>query len=314
MRVLQTAVVLVFVAAAGALVYSLIAPTPYDSNFDASVRAPAYTKDGPVVLFDEGHRNCHTSSRGYKPFADLVRNDGYAVQPFQQAITIEHLSAASVLVIVCPRGSNDANDADAFTAAESAAIEQWVRAGGSLLLITDHWPFGAASEALALRFGVSMSKGLVQDPNNFEPSLEDSHLVFSRDNGLLEDHQITRGRTAGEHIRRIVTFTGQSIWGPPEVQAFMSLADTALDSPPTAPKVDKDGGEVRVSMEYGTPVSAKGRAQGIALEVGRVVVLGEAGMLSAQIDKRGRPVGMNFPGYDNRQLTLNIIHWLSRLT
>ena len=68
-------------------------------------------------------------------------------------------------------------------------------------------------------------------------------------------------------------------------------------------------------MTYGDPVSAKGRAQGVALEVGqgRVVVLGEAGMLSAQRDRRGSPVGMNFPGYDNRKFALNIMHWLSRL-
>jgi len=42
------------------------------------------------------------------------------------------------------------------------------------------------------------------------------------------------------------------------------------------------------------------------------VVLGEAGMLRAQRDRNGAPVGMNVPGYDNRQLALNIMHWLSR--
>jgi hypothetical protein len=42
-----------------------------------------------------------------------------------------------------------------------------------------------------------------------------------------------------------------------------------------------------------------------------VVVVAEAGMLSAQRDEQGHPVGMNFPGYDNRQLALNIMHWLS---
>jgi hypothetical protein len=70
-----------------------------------------------------------------------------------------------------------------------------------------------------------------------------------------------------------------------------------------------------VLVDYVGTTSARGRAQGIALESGqgRVVVLGEAGMLSAQRDRRGQPVGMNFPGYDNRQLALNILHWLSRL-
>jgi hypothetical protein len=77
----------------------------------------------------------------------------------------------------------------------------------------------------------------------------------------------------------------------------------------------KVGSDVRVIMNYGDPVSAKGKSQGTALEMGRgrVVMLGEAGMLSAQRDGRRSPVGMNFPGYDNRQLAVNIMHWLSRL-
>jgi hypothetical protein len=35
-------------------------------------------------------------------------------------------------------------------------------------------------------------------------------------------------------------------------------------------------------------------------------------MLRAQRDRNGARVGMNVPGYDNRQLALNIMHWLSR--
>ena len=56
-----------------------------------------------------------------------------------------------------------------------------------------------------------------------------------------------------------------------------------------------------------------GTAQGLALSVGkgRAVVLGEAAMLTAQVNER-EPFGMNTPGNDNRQLALNIMHWLSR--
>ena len=46
---------------------------------------------------------------------------------------------------------------------------------------------------------------------------------------------------------------------------------------------------------------------------GSVVVLGEAAMLTAQIAPQGFRVGMNLPGYGNRQLALNIMHWLSGL-
>ena len=64
-----------------------------------------------------------------------------------------------------------------------------------------------------------------------------------------------------------------------------------------------------------------GRVQGLAMRygAGRIVVLGEAGMLSAQRvtfpdDPQGRRTmrfGMNVAGIDNRQFVLNLLHWLS---
>jgi len=62
-------------------------------------------------------------------------------------------------------------------------------------------------------------------------------------------------------------------------------------------------------------LSAADRAQGIALQhgKGRVVVLGEAAMLSAEVTTRGFRFGMSVTDTDNRQLALNIMHWLSGL-
>jgi hypothetical protein len=84
----------------------------------------------------------------------------------------------------------------------------------------------------------------------------------------------------------------------------MKLADTAVDVTPARP-----GSEEKQA-------SAAGHAQGIAFKFGkgRVVVMAEAGMLSAQLaGPRKMKFGMNRPGIDNRQLALNIMHWLSRL-
>ncbi|OGT92751.1 MAG: hypothetical protein A2083_05430 [Gemmatimonadetes bacterium GWC2_71_9] len=76
------------------------------------------------------------------------------------------------------------------------------------------------------------------------------------------------------------------------------------------------------AAEGGRPAeltSAAGHAQGVALEVGsgRVVILGEAAFLSAQIvaipGSPTIPVGMNVPGPDNQQFALNLLHWLTRL-
>jgi hypothetical protein len=143
-----------------------------------------------------------------------------------------------------------------------------------------------------------MSEGVAIDPKNSGDG--PAQLVFSRENKLLDDHPITQGRDASERLGRIMTFTGQSLRGPEGSVTFLKLGETATDQAGPA----------------GKPVSAAGRAQGLALRYGkgRVVVLGEAGQLSAQVLGPMRaPMGMNFPGIDNRQMALNIMHWLSGL-
>jgi hypothetical protein len=315
-RISSAAVIVSILLVVAIAAYVVTRERSYDPNFDTSVVEPAYRTEHPRVLFDEAHRNHHTTRTAYKPFADLIRNDGYDVQALHQSIIAERLAGVSVLIIVLPMGSNDTRDAPAFTDAETAAIDQWVRSGGSLLLITDHFPFCSAVTSLGRRFDVDVANGMVEDPKHHEPNLGDSHLIFSRANGLLRDHPITQGRHPAERIERVLTFTGTSLRGSAEAAALLSLSDSAVDRPASPPRVDKVGSDVRVSTEYGDPVPAKGRAQGLALQVGegRVVVLGEAGMLSAQRSGHGgSPVGMHFPGYDNRQLALNIMHWLSRL-
>lgn len=317
----RRSVLLISVAVLGiltiaAVLYAVLsAESLYDHSFDTSVRSPAYTDEQhPRLLFDEAHRNYHTARGHYKPLVDLLAHDGYRIERTWAPFTDESLRGHQALISVCAKGSNDANDASAFTDAEVATVERWVGAGGSLRLITDHYPFGSAAASLGAAFGVQMSKGIVEDAGHCEPTRDSSHLVFTRDNGLLLDHPISRGRNAQEQVRRVLTFTGQSLQGPPGSTPFLILADTAMDRPASA-RVEKSGSNTRVLVEYGEPVSAKGRAQGVAFEFGkgRVVILGEAGMLSAQRDRRGQPVGMNYPGYDNRQLALNIMHWLTRL-
>ncbi len=305
--------VAVLIAAIVAAVLVATRDRSYDRAFDSRVTDPAYRTNGPVVLYDEGHLNTHTTTTGYKPLADLLHSDGYRLRVTRQPLTTPALEGVTVLVLALARGTNDANDNAAYSDAETAVIEGWVRAGGSLLLITDHWPYGSAVSSLARRFDVAMGAGLVQDATQHDPDRGDSHLVFSEQNGLLRDHPIVRGRSQAERVRRVLTFTGQSLQGPAVAVPFLALSDAATERPPGPPRVERDGGDVRVNMEYGAPVAAAGRAQGLALEVqaGRVVVLGEAGMLRAQ-RANGERVGMNVLGYDNRQLALNVMHWLSR--
>lgn len=275
-----------------------------DPEFNTSVAKPAYTKAEPRVLFDEAHHNFHTTDGRYKPFADLLINDGYRVVRNRQPFTKESLSSFKVLVIANALGAeemdDDGADASAFTEDECQAVQDWVKNGGALLLIADHAPFGGAASSLAGRFGVEMSKGFTYDPaNSVEGSA--SILIFSRDNKLLASHPITEGRDQTERLNRVQSFTGQSLKGPADSVAILKLADTAKDSP---------------DRNVDTSVSAAGRAQALALKFGkgRVLVQGEAAMLSAQISGPEKyKMGMNVPGNDNRQYALNVMHWLSGL-
>src|SRR2546423_5762445 len=277
-----------------------------DPHFNARVEHPAYTKNFPRVLFDEAHNNFHTTTGRYKPFADLIFNDGYHVAVNRKPFAKESLQTFKILVIANALGAEDMDDegADgpAFSGEECDAVRDWIRGGGALLFIADHAPFGSAAEILANRLGVNMSKGFTEDPANADPESKiPSVIVYSRQNHLLADHPITNGRNDSERVNRIIAFTGQSLKGPPDSIAFMKLADSAVDAMPGA---------------NNNPASAAGRAQGIAMTVGkgRVVVLGEAAMLSAQLAGPNKnPFGMNRPGIDNRQLALNIMHWLSGL-
>jgi len=276
-----------------------------DPAFDARVPNPAYRDQHPVVMIDEAHNNFHTTDGRYKPLADLLGSDGYRIVSGEKPFSAAGLKDTRVLVVANALGreANAGTDksSPAFTQRECDAVRDWVRAGGSLLLISDHTPFGMAAENLAAAVGVQFGKGFVSAPApRYSRDGQPTKLVFSRENGLLGDHPITRG------IQTVVAFTGQSLSVPEGATVLMKIAPEATEAP------------TRAALRKGKS-HAPLAAQGIAMTFGegRVVVLGEAALMSAQVIRmRGRPdipMGMNAPGSDDRQFALNILHWLSAL-
>ena len=94
-----------------------------DPDFNAKVAKPAYKKSGhgPKVLFDEAHNNFHTATGRYKPFADLVTNDGYQVISNRQLFSPNVLQGYRILVISNALGAPQMNDAKATDPAFSEA-------------------------------------------------------------------------------------------------------------------------------------------------------------------------------------------------
>jgi hypothetical protein len=290
-----------------------------DPTFDARVAEPAYPSgNGPRVWFDEGHWNVHTADGRYKPLADLLRNDGYRIDSRDDKLTRDALAGYQVLIIANALGFRGSAQhvanllrlegrldlgADAFSDAECDAVHHWVREGGALLLVADHAPAGAAARKLAARFGVEMTNGYAEEPQAHDPETENwSFIVFSRENGLLAEHPITEGRNEAERVAKVMSFTGQSLRAPAGAVSLLRLSEAAREYPRRA----SADNEFR---------SAAGLAQGVALEFGqgRVVVLGEAAMITSQVSRSGGRefrFGLSRAGYDNRQLALSILHWL----
>jgi hypothetical protein len=133
-------------------------------------------------------------------------------------------------------------------------------------------------------------------------------LHFRTGKGLNGAHPIALGRDSTERLRHVHTFTGQSLSGPPGATQLLTLSGKAEDL-----LVNLGQASGRVPPQKRRP--AGGRAQGLAFEHGRgrVVVLGEAAMMTAQVAGPERhPMGMNVPGSDDRQFALNILRWLAR--
>ena len=284
-----------------------------DPDFDAAVAHPAYGRGvGPRLLVDEAHRNLHTIADRYASFAAVATGDGYRVEASTAPFAPGALPAGAILVIANARGVAKPVD-PAFTVDEIDAVRDWVAAGGSLFLIADHAPFGSAAKELAAAFGVRMVDGHVRDAEHQAAELPGPHfLEFTRDAGTLGGHPIVDGRGAAERLERVVTFGGQALAVEPPAAVLLRLG------PKAEAVADPNDPQSPV-----TPVG--GLAQAVAFEhgQGRVVVAGEAGLFGAQriageaAKKAGLDgdlrFGMNHPGTDDRQLLLNVLHWLSRL-
>jgi len=281
-----------------------------DLGWSPAISRPTYRDTHPLVVIDEGHHNASTASMlgRYRPFAQLLKADGYAVRTGKEAFSPGSLEGVQVLVsanasgaskpqflgINVSIGASGDRAAPAFTPGEVRAVSAWVKQGGSLLLIADHAPFGTAVEGLANEFGIKMYKGFLEVPNEISDP-----LMFSRENGRLGEHPILSGDAPETAIRRVMTFTGQSLDGPPEANILLRVPANAIEY------LIQEGQEAR-------PGPA-GKAQGLAMTwgQGRIVVLGEAAMLTAQV-ANNKPFGMNLPGNDNKQFALNAMHWLTR--
>jgi hypothetical protein len=276
-----------------------------DTLFKPIVPNPVYLNGrGPTVFIDEAHHNFHALSGRFKPFANLLQKDGYIVKSLAQTFGKEVLSKGKIVVISNALNADNLGNwrlptPSAFKDQEIAALNEWVKQGGSLFLIADHMPFPGAAEKLAASFGIKFYNGFAISKRHHDKD------IFTLSNGLQEC-SLTNGRNESEKVTSIQSFTGQA-FQIPEIAHPIVVLDSSYEilMPETAWEFTK-----------ATPtISAASFVQGAYLKYGqgRVVVFGEAAMFTAQ-QQGDRKVGMNAPGAEqNVQFLLNVIHWLDSL-
>ena len=286
------------------------AQEPHELSWRAEVSAPAFPGDvGPLVCIDQGHNNYHTAEGRYGPFVSLLRDDGYVVEGFESEFSTETLQRCRILVTISPLA--DRNDREqggnwayphssAFSPTELNAVVDWIRGGGALLLIVDHAPWPGAAGDLGLLLGVVMLDGHALG----NPGPPD---VFRSRDTTLGNHPILEGRSEGEKVDSVVTFTGHAFLPSKELQPLLIFDSDAVA------EIRLDKNLPGIPRSKWPRISIAGWLQGAAglIGGGRFVILGEAAICTAQVDEDG-PFGMNHPlAIQNAQFCLNVLHWLS---
>ncbi|HYN80060.1 MAG TPA: hypothetical protein VES88_01045 [Gemmatimonadaceae bacterium] len=279
---------------------------------------------GPSICVDAAHHNFHTLEGRYYSFGKLVREDGFRTTSLKARLDEAVLSDCAVIVIAnalaAPAEERGADlNAPAFRPGEINRILEWVIGGGRLFLVIDHAPSAAAAANLAAAIGVLPLNGNAsyrmfgELPDAAIRAIIEQHGITADSIrrvlgplGSLGDHAILRGRPGVDRpVRTLLTFVGSALYPAEDVRSLLEVPTRSkgtvwLTGPsrPHSPRYPLERWLVGGAREMGA---------------GRVVILSEAAMCSAQLAGPERnPMGMNDPlAVDNARFCLNVIRWLA---
>lgn len=272
-----------------------VAQVTIDTSFVYKVHQPIFNgKKRPVICIDEFHNNLHQKRTGFRPLSNLLENFGFTVNAINKPLdNVDVLKNCDILVIANPIHQNNRGrwynpTFSAFTESEIKTINEWVKNGGSLLLIADHMPFAGAAKELASAFNIELVNGFTGiNPNNWPPST------------FKVDYKNNREYKNYFPADTVASFTGSAIKFANSNYSLLNLTtnDTIFVSD-TAWVFDNKT----------TYIKAQGYSQGGILKYGKgtLGVFAEAAMFTAQ--KAGNTkVGFNSPlAKNNVYFILNV--------
>lgn len=282
-----------------------------DLEFSYINNNPAFAiGSGPVITM-LSINNSYVEQGSMDPFASLAETDGFRVVRRQLDLATALADTSGILVIANPFLAEFQNfpamtPPSAFSDEQIEAIQNWVKNGGSLLILADHAPFGGGSSKLAAKFGFEFLNGHAAETARANAGYVRVYIEFSPGNGLDENHPITNGQTGRKQVKRYFAFGGQSFIPPPDARQILTIPDgwSAIFT-------------YRLNAELQTAlrIDASGLAQGAIMEFGkgRVAVFGETGGFTGQVIDGTRNFGFNTKdGEENPEFILSTLRWLAR--
>ena len=259
-----------------------------DESFDPPIAKPAFAAGkGPVVVVDQRHRNVVSLESYFRPVGKFLGKDGYVIRAGNDVFTQAALAPAKVLVIANAQAEDHSpTGSPAFTDAEVAAVEAWVKKGGGLLLIADRAPFGGPALSLARAFKVTLDDNtILRKGDDGKP---DGVLTIDVAADGDKKHPVFKG------VSKVVYVVGESLDGPGIVLrapkgTYSGPTNQAVDGPSAA------GKPIILAFTHGK---------------GRVVVIGDAGIASA-FGSVGGSTHRGISEADNTLFVRNTIRWLA---
>lgn len=250
-------VVLCVVVLLGATLLAGCAPADTSSSAtDAGSETPLDTR---LVIFDMAHGEVFgpddTSELGQSAFVDRIVQAGFEVEVNNDEITRERLRDASLLVLAGPMR--------AFTSTETAAIDEYVRGGGNLLM-SIHVPFAVSQ--VPSSFGLDIGRGVVARPGT--TAGEDPGVLVA---DVIRDDTVTKG------VDHVLVLSGWPV--EPAGDSAVVVVSTPEN---TGADLDQDG-RIGSPGEVGSfgMVGVSRVGQGTAVIVGDDAIFANVGIVEA---------------------------------
>lgn len=265
-------------------------------------------KRNPSVLIDAFHNTIYQGDDHANhdlAIKQIMQEDGMDVGFLYERINNKLLNEIDALLIFGLR-SNPSKGL--LLLSEVDTLINWVKQGGSLLLVVGHYPNGDGAIGLFDRLGVEYKHGYANFPGLPGEKKNDlcSHFSLSKNNGLIKPHSIVKTSPKNLSVDTVHYLCGGALVRKPEDVVLALPAQTRIYYRDNSSRNLQEG-------ERGNDYAAM---LGFNYGAGKVVISSDLGLFRHRVKyfkNKKTPVTMNNPDNQNAALFVNVIRWLTNI-